>query len=171
MKGSRASFALVLMVWASGSLAGAQSPAPGPPPPVPAETASTPVRRDGPVPAVAGASRPGATAANLGPFIATGTNAAYVSAEATGHPAVYLGSDTSPYGIMGTFSNHPLGFRTNNIGRMFIDTSGNVGIGTAGPGYKLDVSGDANITGTYRVNGVPISATSNWTQSGNTSIT
>ena len=36
-----------------------------------------------------------------------------------------------------------------------------------GPLYRLDLSGDANITGTYRVNGVPISATSNWTQAGN----
>src|SRR4029077_15988236 len=33
--------------------------------------------------------------------------------------------------------------------------------------YRLDVSGDANITGTYRVNGVPINATANWTQAGN----
>jgi hypothetical protein len=33
--------------------------------------------------------------------------------------------------------------------------------------YRLDIGGDANITGTYRVNGVPISATSNWTLAGN----
>jgi len=45
-------------------------------------------------------------------------------------------------------------------------TEGNVGIGTTTPAYKLNVAGDANITGTYRVNGSPISATSNWTLTG-----
>jgi hypothetical protein len=34
--------------------------------------------------------------------------------------------------------------------------SGKVGIGTASPGYKLDVAGDCNISGTYRVNGTPL---------------
>ena len=46
-------------------------------------------------------------------------------------------------------------------------TTGKVGVGTTAPAYKLDVVGDTNITGTYRVNGSPISATSNWTLSGN----
>jgi hypothetical protein len=35
-------------------------------------------------------------------------------------------------------------------------SGGNVGIGLTNPAYKLDVSGDVNITGTYRVNGVAI---------------
>jgi len=36
-------------------------------------------------------------------------------------------------------------------------TNGNVGIAKSNPAYKLDVTGDVNISGTYRVNGVPIS--------------
>ena len=40
---------------------------------------------------------------------------------------------------------------------MFIDTSGNVGIGTANPTYKLDVNGAINATGVL-VNGVAVGA-------------
>ena len=41
---------------------------------------------------------------------------------------------------------------TNSVERMRIDASGNVGIGIS-PTYKLDVAGDINITGNFRVNG------------------
>lgn len=44
-------------------------------------------------------------------------------------------------GILGTESNHNLEFRANNIGYMYLTTSGNVGVGTASPAYKLDVAG------------------------------
>ena len=37
---------------------------------------------------------------------------------------------------------------------MRITHGGNTGIGNTAPGYKLDVSGDMNITGDYRINGV-----------------
>lgn len=39
---------------------------------------------------------------------------------------------------------------------MYFNISGNMGIGVSSPQYKLDVSGDVNISGTYRVNGVAI---------------
>jgi hypothetical protein len=39
-----------------------------------------------------------------------------------------------------------LGFDTNNVERMRIDASGNVGIGTTSPSAKLDVVGDVKIT-------------------------
>ncbi len=40
--------------------------------------------------------------------------------------------------------------------RIRVLSSGNVGIGLANPGYKLDVAGDVNITGNFRVNGTAI---------------
>lgn len=38
-----------------------------------------------------------------------------------------------------------------------IHPGGNVGINKTNPGYRLDIAGDCNISGTYRVNGTPIS--------------
>src|SRR5690606_15254030 len=46
-------------------------------------------------------------------------------------------------------------FVTNNTERMRIASSGNVGIGTASPAYKLDVAGDVRFTGTLRGGTVP----------------
>lgn len=42
---------------------------------------------------------------------------------------------------------------------------GNVGVGTTNPGYKLDVVGDINLTGTLRINGNPYPA-SQWATNG-----
>jgi hypothetical protein len=40
-----------------------------------------------------------------------------------------------------------------STGFVFIPSTGNVGINSVQPAYKLDVGGDINISGTYRVNG------------------
>jgi hypothetical protein len=56
----------------------------------------------------------------------------------------------SPGTVGSVLMANPTG--TTNI----IFPSGNVGIGLSAPAYKLDVVGDINITGSFRVNGTPI---------------
>jgi len=49
-------------------------------------------------------------------------------------------------GTFGTASTHPLGIRTNNLNRIWIESAGNVGIGTQFPGQKLTVAGTIEST-------------------------
>jgi hypothetical protein len=49
--------------------------------------------------------------------------------------------------------NGSLQLGTNNLARVMIDASGNVGIGNSFPTFRLDVSGDINTTGLLRLNG------------------
>jgi hypothetical protein len=53
-----------------------------------------------------------------------------------------FGKDSANSMFLGTATNHPIAFTTNDTERMRIDTSGNVGIGTTGPLYKLQVTGN-----------------------------
>lgn len=48
--------------------------------------------------------------------------------------------DEDPLPYLGTLSNHDLSFRTNNVQRMVITSTGKVGIGTGTPTQQLDVA-------------------------------
>jgi len=58
--------------------------------------------------------------------------------------ASYSVGDDSAY--IGSLSNSNFSIRTNNANRIFIQSGGNVGIGTTSPTSKLTVAGDVNIS-------------------------
>jgi uncharacterized membrane protein YkgB len=85
---------------------------------------------------------------------AGGTAGAYLTVKAGTNPEVFMGSDASTYGTIGTFSNNDLGFRTNNTLKMIIQAGGNVGIGTSNPGaYLLYVNGTMNVASDLLLSG------------------
>ncbi len=52
-------------------------------------------------------------------------------------------------------------FNSHTIGSIYL-TGGNVGIGITNPSYKLDITGDINISGNYRQNGSLVMGSSQW---------
>jgi len=59
-------------------------------------------------------------------------------------------------GVGSTGASSYLTFSTNYSERLRIISNGNVGIGLTNPAYKLDVNGDVNVTGNFKINGVNI---------------
>ncbi len=89
------------------------------------------------------------------PSSATSYTNLSISAGATSGQAILnLGSYASQgkAGILYDNSTTNLGLFNNSVLAQTIDATGKVGIGT-NPGYKLDVSGDINASGVFRVSG------------------
>jgi hypothetical protein len=96
----------------------------------------------------------------ISPVIACGTNAAPVKI------ATWSGSGAA-YGIGVAASQLTFGAAIDpNVGvpQMVLTTSAQLGIGKTAPAYSVDVSGDVNVTGTFRVNGTPIGTTGSTAQ-------
>jgi hypothetical protein len=76
-----------------------------------------------------------------------GDGAAYfVGRDVTNDIEFAMGSSSLGEAFVASLTNHPLSIRTNNVKRMYIDTSGNVGIGTTSPSASLQVSPVNNLT-------------------------
>ena len=81
-------------------------------------------------------------AANLDVFNASGGEIKFGNASGIGR---LVANGTATY--MGSYSNHPLIFQTNQDEKMRITSAGNVGVGTASPDAKFNVNGGISIGG------------------------
>ena len=66
------------------------------------------------------------------------------------------GSTFGTAATLGTNDSFDLSLKTNNINRLIIMSNGNVGIGVTLPAYPLDVTGDVNTAGVFRMQGLPV---------------
>ena len=94
--------------------------------------------------------------AYFGTFLNTDIRYSFVSSGALSSYHTYIDNTNSSGGTygLGVNSNNTstngyiLGLSSGGTERMIVRNDGYVGIGTSSPGYKLDVNGDTNITGT-----------------------
>lgn len=75
------------------------------------------------------------------------SSSAYINVKSSTNPEVFLGSDSSTYGIVGTYSDHPLGFRANNLLKLSVDNVTGTQLTTQGSNStygSLTIKGDKN---------------------------
>jgi len=77
------------------------------------------------------------------------------SAISSGNYNIIIGATSAS--AIATSSNNVLVADGQGNERFRINSSGNMGLGVTSPSYRLDVSGDVNVTGNFRVNGVILS--------------
>ena len=86
--------------------------------------------------------------------VATATNGGISVNDGTVNGIIYGSTTLTNSFAIGTTTNHPLIFGTNNsFPQMTLATSGNVGINDASPSYKLDVNGTGRFTGNVQFDG------------------
>jgi len=76
---------------------------------------------------------------NNGIFVNLAGGAAVTARNSSAGVETQLNSEAA-IGTIGTFSNHPLNLRTNNVERLRLDISGNLGIGTTTPNPSGEAS-------------------------------
>lgn len=92
-----------------------------------------------------------AGAATAARFTATGSNAQILATDGT--VTQFVGYANTSVAYSGTSSNHAYALLTNNVERLRVLNSGNVGIGTASPTALLHVAGTFLATGAGTFNG------------------
>ena len=65
-----------------------------------------------------------------------------------------LGNSGAGQGILGTMDQTGLKIATDGQTRMYVDPSGNIGIGLSNPTYNLQVRGDSRFNGALLVDGI-----------------
>ena len=93
-----------------------------------------------------GTTSPSQALSVVGSILSSGAGTNYVASSSNGVTTSYLITDASGSNLQ-VDGAWPIRFTTNSSERARIDSSGNVGIGTSSPAYRLDVAGEIRSTG------------------------